>query len=297
ANGAVDAEHQGINNPDEKFRMAYSYDGVHWEKLNNNYPVVYPTKGDTKRVRDPFIMRNKDGSFSVLATQGWDTPYIYVWQSENLTEFTNERLLRASQSGVAGLTGSRAWAPEGSYDPITDQYYLYWADPSASGENGPGPIYYNTSKDLESLSTPGLYFDPGYNVIDSNIVKHDGVYYMAFKDERESGKAIKFAKSTSLAPGSFEIYTDEFVTDKYAEGPFVFKANGENKWFHYWDFFYASGDRFGYSVTDDLGKECYYFPLFDDIENFILENCSDGDLLITMGAGDVVKIGESLLGK
>ncbi|MDE6743465.1 MAG: UDP-N-acetylmuramate--L-alanine ligase [Lachnospiraceae bacterium] len=48
---------------------------------------------------------------------------------------------------------------------------------------------------------------------------------------------------------------------------------------------------------DALGTECYYFSLFDDIENFILQNCSEGDLLITMGAGDVVKIGESLLGK
>lgn len=45
-----------------------------------------------------------------------------------------------------------------------------------------------------------------------------------------------------------------------------------------------------------LGKECAYFPSFDEIENFLLENCSGGDLLITMGAGDVVKIGENLLG-
>ncbi len=45
-----------------------------------------------------------------------------------------------------------------------------------------------------------------------------------------------------------------------------------------------------------LGKECAYFPSFDEIENFLLENCSVGDLLITMGAGDVVKIGENLLG-
>lgn len=44
------------------------------------------------------------------------------------------------------------------------------------------------------------------------------------------------------------------------------------------------------------GTECYYFPSFDEIENFLLKNCIDGDLLITMGAGDVVKIGESLLG-
>ena len=45
-----------------------------------------------------------------------------------------------------------------------------------------------------------------------------------------------------------------------------------------------------------LGKECEYFPTFDEIENFLLENCINGDLLITMGAGDVHKIGENLLG-
>lgn len=44
------------------------------------------------------------------------------------------------------------------------------------------------------------------------------------------------------------------------------------------------------------GGECYYFPSFDEIENFLLENCTNGDLLITMGAGDVLKIGENLLG-
>lgn len=44
------------------------------------------------------------------------------------------------------------------------------------------------------------------------------------------------------------------------------------------------------------GTECYYFASFDEIENFLLKNCINGDLLITMGAGDVVKIGENLLG-
>ncbi len=44
------------------------------------------------------------------------------------------------------------------------------------------------------------------------------------------------------------------------------------------------------------GTECHYFPTFDEIENFLLENCINGDMLITMGAGDVVKIGETLLG-
>ena len=44
------------------------------------------------------------------------------------------------------------------------------------------------------------------------------------------------------------------------------------------------------------GKEVYCFDTFDEIENFLLQFCEDGDLLITMGAGDVVKVGENLLG-
>ena len=61
-------------------------------------------------------------------------------------------------------------------------------------------------------------------------------------------------------------------------------------------------DTLGISSEDlqkmilDLGAECYYFPSFDEIENFLLEKCINSDLLITMGAGDVHKIGETLLG-
>ncbi len=48
---------------------------------------------------------------------------------------------------------------------------------------------------------------------------------------------------------------------------------------------------------EEKGKEAWYFPTFDEIETFLLENLEPGDLLITMGAGDVVKIGEHLLGQ
>ena len=53
------------------------------------------------------------------------------------------------------------------------------------------------------------------------------------------------------------------------------------------------------AAIEKLGRDvnCYYYPTFDEIEKFLLENCTKDDLLITMGAGDVVKIGESLLGQ
>lgn len=47
----------------------------------------------------------------------------------------------------------------------------------------------------------------------------------------------------------------------------------------------------------ERGTECYYYPSFEEIEKFLLKKCMNNDLLITMGAGDIYKVGEHLLGK
>lgn len=51
------------------------------------------------------------------------------------------------------------------------------------------------------------------------------------------------------------------------------------------------------SLIEEKGVPVYYFPSFGEIEQFLSEKCTHGDLLITMGAGDVVNIGENLLTK
>jgi UDP-N-acetylmuramate--alanine ligase len=59
------------------------------------------------------------------------------------------------------------------------------------------------------------------------------------------------------------------------------------------------GDISSKDLADEIakyGKEVYYFKSFNDIETFLLQNCMNGDLLITMGAGDIVLVGENLLG-
>ena len=48
-------------------------------------------------------------------------------------------------------------------------------------------------------------------------------------------------------------------------------------------------------IKNQYGKITHYFPTFDSAEKFLSENLGEGDLLITMGAGNVVKIGEDLL--
>lgn len=62
-------------------------------------------------------------------------------------------------------------------------------------------------------------------------------------------------------------------------------------------------DTLGISSADlaekieKLGTNVHYIQSFEEIEKFLLKNCLHGDLLITMGAGDIVNVGEDLLGK
>lgn len=48
---------------------------------------------------------------------------------------------------------------------------------------------------------------------------------------------------------------------------------------------------------EDPSKEVYFFKDFDEIANFVYNNAEEGDLVITMGAGDIYKVGEMILEK
>ena len=43
------------------------------------------------------------------------------------------------------------------------------------------------------------------------------------------------------------------------------------------------------------GTDAWYFPDFESIESFLISHVSDGDLVITTGAGDIVRVGDELL--
>ena len=66
---------------------------------------------------------------------------------------------------------------------------------------------------------------------------------------------------------------------------------------------YAAREKDIYGIhSEDLAKkinekgtECHSFADFSDIEKFIQKNCVNGDLLITMGAGNIYLVGEHLL--
>ena len=54
------------------------------------------------------------------------------------------------------------------------------------------------------------------------------------------------------------------------------------------------------SLVDEIKKdyprkEVYFYPDFDEMAQFVYDNAEPGDLIITMGAGDINKVGEKIL--
>lgn len=63
---------------------------------------------------------------------------------------------------------------------------------------------------------------------------------------------------------------------------------------------YAAREPFDASITsqmlsEKIGSKAVSFPDFTDIENYLKQNLKEEDILITMGAGDVYKVGEKLI--
>jgi UDP-N-acetylmuramate--alanine ligase len=44
-------------------------------------------------------------------------------------------------------------------------------------------------------------------------------------------------------------------------------------------------------------KDVHYFRTFDEIAEFVINQAQDGDLVMTMGAGDIDKVAEIILDK
>lgn len=227
---------------EDGLNLAYSYDGLHWKALNNNIPVMKATIG-TQHIRDPFILRKEDGKFVVMATNNWSSPDMFVWDSDDLLSYNNQRLVRMNS------TDAHTWAPECRYDQSLGKYVVFW---SASVP------YCNTTTDFINVSSEQKFFDPGYTCIDGDIVKDKDNYYLFYKDERDKdengdvAKSLKVAKSTSLNPGSFTQMTpNSYIVDSYTEGPACIKSLTENRWYLYYDF-YGQGGVWGCSTTTNL---------------------------------------------
>jgi len=245
------------------FALSQGNDPLRWQQLNDGRPVLTSTLGE-QGLRDPFIIRSPDGDkFYQIATDlrihgngDWDgaqrhgSKSIMVWESTDLVNWTDQRLVQVSPD-----TAGNTWAPETYYDPTIGAYVVFWAsklyaadDPDHTG-NTYNKMLYATTRDFHTFSEPQVWVDPGYSVIDSTVIDHDGVYYRFTKDERNNSSSTPCSKfilaetSTSLRDTSWDFLADCIGQGAMSqgEGPTIFKSNTEEKWYLFIDEFGGRG--------------------------------------------------------
>ncbi|MBQ1468002.1 MAG: glycoside hydrolase family 43 protein [Solobacterium sp.] len=259
------------NETDENLKLAYTYDSVYWFRLNSDQAVLSPSIG-TKRFRDPSLIRKKDGSFAVIATQGYDTDSIYVYDSTDLLSFTGERLAKVNYSSdTLKLSGKQAWAPEGFYDRTLDEYVVYWSSVEDTG------MYYNLTGDLVTFDPPEKLIDTGFPVIDGTICKQGDKYTIILKDERSPMQEYSqlFRGTSEHGWHDFTNFSEPF-SGHQSEGPMIMKnLMGEDYYLFYDDYTRAqvkaySVDDISTGVFQEIYQDILFIPLSAPAHSYAL---------------------------
>jgi hypothetical protein len=236
----------------ESLHLAWSRDGRVWTALNDNRPV-WPNPPTAHRVRDPFVARGPaDGFFHLVATGGDKKRGCLYARSRDLLDWEPPRSLPLMES-VPQVRN--VWAPEWVWDPEQENYFVFWS--SSSGEHGwdDSRIWCARTADWETWTPPQVLFDPGYTVIDATITRHEGTFYLFFKDERfghKHGGEFRFIKvaTAPVLDGPYTVAT-EAVTPSITEGPAVFRPNGDyGPWLLLCD--HCMDNRYGAFASEDL---------------------------------------------
>lgn len=209
-------------------RLAYSYDGYHWTDFDTTF--LKPTL-DSNVLRDPSIAQGPDGTFHLVFTSAWKGTKTFGYaSSQDLIHWSEQKTIPVMQYEP---TTVNVWAPELFYDDEAKDFIIIWASTipfrfpkGQEDEANNHRMYCTTTKDFQTFSDTKLFYDPGFSVIDCEIVKRSkNDYVLVLKDNTRPARNIKVAFASSpLGPYS---PASEAFSPPFTEGPAVAKAGGD----------------------------------------------------------------------
>ena len=220
--------------------LAWSEDGLQWEEIQPNHVWLAPQVGESVLMRDPCILTGPDGTYHLVWTPGWHERGIGHATSRDLIQWSEQQYIPV----MAHEPDARnAWAPEAFYDAERGQFLVFWAATipgrfaetlgQGDGENN-HRMYYTATKDFAAFSPTKLFYDPGFNVIDSTVVKAGGAYVMFLKNETLKPEEKNIRMATAASPeGPWSAASPKITGDYWAEGPSAVHWNGY--WYVYFD--------------------------------------------------------------
>ncbi len=238
------------NGESQHIHMATSEDGFYWTAINKNEPVLKAELG-TKGVRDSYLVRSPEGDrFYLIGTDldanggdwgaygGNGSRYIRIWESDDLINWSEERLILIAPENAACM-----WAPETTYDKTTGEYVVYWATGLKGGDGK--KIWYAKTRDFYTFTEPQIYkdTDAGTTFIDTSMIEYQGTFYRFTKNENELSILLE---TSDAVLGDFSLVKTRIAGETGVEGPAIYKINGEEKWVLYMDGYTGKNSGVGY---------------------------------------------------
>ncbi len=244
-------------NGNDGVHLAYSHDGLKWTALKNDKAFLKPKVGG-KLMRDPCIIQGPDGLFHMVWTTSWGDKGIGIAHSKDLIEWSEQEFVPVMKHEPKARN---CWAPEITWDPDGKQYVIYWAttipdrfqETAKSADRGWNHRMYSaTTKDFKNYTKGKLFYEPGFNVIDSTIFKSRDQYIMILKEETRHppAKNLRIAYSKKVT-GPWSAASAAFTPKGiWVEGPTCLKVG---KWtIVYYDEY--TRHKYGAMRTTDFKK-------------------------------------------
>lgn len=231
--------------------LLISNDGINWDYCNNKKPIITPSVGSAKLMRDPCLFYAEDGAFHLVWTTGWTGKDIGYASSRDLITWNTQKALSVMSNYP---NTAMCWAPEIFYNDLKKEYMIYWSsDPDGTNVNGDiKQTFYVTTKDFVKFSEAKKLFNQSYSEIDATLLKTgDSSYTLFFKDERindNRGRIIYYV--TSSSPEGPWSAVSSGITKRGVEGPTAIKIGNEYR--VYFDPYSYSDKKYRYVKSTNL---------------------------------------------
>jgi hypothetical protein len=242
-------------NGEDGLHLAYSHEGLTFTPIKGDQSFLEPTVGG-KLMRDPCIIKGPDHVFHMVWTTSWEDKGIGIAHTQDLIHWSKQTFVPVMEHEPKA---KNCWAPEITWDTEGQQYVIYWATtiPDRFAETAKAAdkgwnhrMYYTTTKDFRSFSATRLFYNPGFNVIDSTIISTKDHYLMITKDETRHppAKNLHLASSNKVT-GPWKKLGEPFSPEGvWVEGATTLKI--DDYWYVYFDCYAIH--RYGAMRTKDF---------------------------------------------
>ena len=157
--------------------------------------------------------------------------WTWNWKGRTLGYAESKDLLHwSAQSEVPIMEAfpdtRNVWAPEIDWDRQRSKWLVIWSSAQSEAPGG-NRIWSAFTADFKTFTTPKVFFDPGYEVIDATIFHGQHKQYLIFKDQTRDPLRYQVRYATGPTVEGPWSKVQAPLTESWSEGPSAIQVGKE----------------------------------------------------------------------